>query len=229
MAALLYQTLRESIVSAIRGKIINHEIQPGERIVELELAREFHTSRGPIREALRQLENEGIVEYTRNVGCSVRTFSFWDSYEEYLLRASCEVMSVRILGGEIPEDSLKRLGDILERMKGLPDETFDQVFACDNAFHEELVMMSQMPRMLKAWRELYYSNLLVGYDLVQSKQEVAARQYESHQKIYAACQSGDCEAICTQIKDHYWRTIARMLKAQDVDPSELHNAWNRVF
>ena len=55
MGALLYQTLRESIVDAIRSKIFNHEIKPGQRIVELELAKEFHTSRGPIREALRQL------------------------------------------------------------------------------------------------------------------------------------------------------------------------------
>ena len=61
MGALLYQTLRESIVDAIRSKIFNHEIKSGQRIVELELAKEFHTSRGPIREALRQLENEGII------------------------------------------------------------------------------------------------------------------------------------------------------------------------
>lgn len=46
MGALLYQTLRESIVDAIRSKIFNHEIKPGQRIVELELAKEFHTSRG---------------------------------------------------------------------------------------------------------------------------------------------------------------------------------------
>ncbi len=47
MGALLYQTLRESIVDAIRSKIFNHEIKSGQRIVELELAKEFHTSRGP--------------------------------------------------------------------------------------------------------------------------------------------------------------------------------------
>lgn len=53
MSELLYKTLRESVVNAIRAKIMNHQIRPGERIVELELAQEFHTSRGPIREALR--------------------------------------------------------------------------------------------------------------------------------------------------------------------------------
>lgn len=49
MSELLYQTLRESVVNAIRTKIMNHQIRPGERIVEMELAHEFQTSRGPIR------------------------------------------------------------------------------------------------------------------------------------------------------------------------------------
>ena len=45
MSELLYQTLRESVVNAIRTKIMNHQIRPGERIVEMELAHEFQTSR----------------------------------------------------------------------------------------------------------------------------------------------------------------------------------------
>lgn len=46
MSELLYQTLRESVVNAIRTKIMNHQIHPGERIVEMELAHEFQTAGG---------------------------------------------------------------------------------------------------------------------------------------------------------------------------------------
>lgn len=53
MAAIQFRTLRENVVEEIRNKIINQELKPGERIVELDLAEEFKTSRGPIREALR--------------------------------------------------------------------------------------------------------------------------------------------------------------------------------
>ena len=73
MAALTYKTLAESVADAIRGKIMENRFTPGKRIVEQELADEFQTSRGPIREALRQLESEGMVVYVRNAGCSVRT------------------------------------------------------------------------------------------------------------------------------------------------------------
>ena len=53
MTELGYKTLRESIVDIIRKRIINRELQPGQKIVEQELAKEFKTSRAPIREALR--------------------------------------------------------------------------------------------------------------------------------------------------------------------------------
>ena len=72
MGRLDYRTLRESVADEIRMKIINGELVPGARIVEQELASEFGISRGPVREALRQLEEEGLVEYARNAGCSVR-------------------------------------------------------------------------------------------------------------------------------------------------------------
>ncbi|MCD8084682.1 MAG: GntR family transcriptional regulator, partial [Clostridiales bacterium] len=81
MGRLSYRTLRENIADIIRMKIINQELKPGDHIVEAELANEFGISRGPIREALRQLENEGLIEYTRNVGCSVKQITIQDSYE----------------------------------------------------------------------------------------------------------------------------------------------------
>ena len=155
MGALLYQTLRESIVDAIRSKIFNHEIKSGQRIVELELAKEFHTSRGPIREALRQLENEGIIVYTRNVGCSVKELSFQDSYEVYLLRTNYEVISVRFLQGKIPEDTMQRLEEILDRMKNLTAEEFDQVFEIQGDKENPLLGQAAYICATRALHELY--------------------------------------------------------------------------
>ena len=72
MSEFTFHTLRESITSAIREKILTGELQPGCKLTEQKLAEEFGSSRAPIREALRQLEQEGLIEYSRNVGCSVK-------------------------------------------------------------------------------------------------------------------------------------------------------------
>lgn len=126
MTELGYKTLRESIVDIIRKRIINRELQPGQKIVEQELAKEFKTSRAPIREALRELENEGLVEYVRNAGCSVKEITFEESFEIYLMRANYEIMAVRLLGGKIPEETLQEMEEILERMKSLNVDEYDQ-------------------------------------------------------------------------------------------------------
>ena len=127
MTDLGYKTLRVSSVDIIRIRIINRELQPGQKIVEQELAKEFQTSRAPIREALRELENEGLVEYVRNAGCSVKEITFEESIEIYLMRANYEIMAVRLLGGKIPEETLQEMEKILERMKNLDVDEYDQL------------------------------------------------------------------------------------------------------
>ena len=96
MGKLTYQTLRENVVDVIRMKIFNHELAPGMRIIEQDISDELGVSRGPIREALRQLEQEGLVEYLRTVGYSVKNITLEDIYEIYLLRATYEILAVKL-------------------------------------------------------------------------------------------------------------------------------------
>ena len=127
MAELIYRTLRENIADIIRKRIIYQELEPGQKIVEQDLAKEFKTSRAPIREALRQLENEGLIEYVRNAGCSVKEITLEESFEIYLMRANYETMAVKLMGGNVPEDTICRMEEVLEKMKKLDEEQFDQV------------------------------------------------------------------------------------------------------
>ena len=72
MPKLNYKTLRQEVVDEIRQRILTGDFQAGERIKENEMAQQLGVSRGPVREALRQLEQEGLVQYERNVGCCKR-------------------------------------------------------------------------------------------------------------------------------------------------------------
>ena len=84
----------------------------------------------------------------------MRTFSFWDAYEADLLRTNYEAVSVRLLNGKVPEETIQKMEEILESMRKIPAEEFESVFEYDNRFHEQLVLMSKLPRLAKAWKEL---------------------------------------------------------------------------
>lgn len=213
MTELGYKTLRESIVDIIRKRIINRELQPGQKIVEQELAKEFKTSRAPIREALRELENEGLVEYVRNAGCSVKEITFEESFEIYLMRANYEIMAVRLLGGKIPEETLQEMEEILERMKSLNVDEYDQLFSYDNKFHSCLIRMTGM-------KSLNYGNIVTGYNLASDKKAVIKQQYPIHKELLEACKSRKKEEICRVLSDHYMGTIHRLLKEQGMTEAD---------
>lgn len=221
MAAIYFRTLRENVVEAIRYKIINQELKPGERIVELDLAKEFKTSRGPIREALRQLEHEGLIEYTRNVGCTVKNPDLQESFEVYLIRVSYEILAVKYMGGKVPPETIENMEKVLEKMAGLDEEHYAQVYLYDNEFHGELVKMTELKHLYKLWSELSYGNIVTGYNNAQDKERVVRCQYAVHKEIADACRTGDTAKICKVVSDHYMRTITRLMEEQGVSEDEV--------
>ena len=147
MGKLDYRTLRENVADEIRMKILNGDMKPGDKIIEQELASEFGISRGPVREALRQLEQEGMVEYSRNVGCSVKHIGMDDVYEIYYMRANYEMMAVRLYNAPFPRETIEKMEQVLEQMKQLHKEEYRKVFELDNEFHEAILdLVSFNPR-----------------------------------------------------------------------------------
>ena len=112
MAELIYRTLRENIADIIRKRIIYQELEPGQKIVEQDLAKEFKTSRAPIREALRQLELEGLVNIIPNKGAYVTGISDKDVHDIYMIRSMLEGLCVRWATEHITQEQLEELDEI---------------------------------------------------------------------------------------------------------------------
>ena len=175
MGKLDYRTLRENVADEIRMKILNGDMKPGDKIIEQELASEFGISRGPVREALRQLEQEGMVEYSRNVGCSVKHIGMDDVYEIYYMRANYEMMAVRLYNAPFPQETIEKMEQVLEQMKQLHKEEYRKVFELDNKFHEAILDLVSFMRLKKAWEDLNYGNIVMGYNMaVDSDQYIVS-------------------------------------------------------
>lgn len=218
MGRLDYRTLRENVLDEIRMKILRGELVPGERIVEQELASEFGVSRGPVREALRQMEEEGLIEYARNAGCSVRQIGPEDIYEIYYMRANYEMMAVKLYGSPFPEETLMRMRQILEQMMQLDCSAYREVFELDNRFHEQIMDLVPFQRLKKAWEDLSYGNIVIGYNLFVNRNDVTGIQYRIHEKLLKVCQGGNLEEIVSAILDHYLFGLKKLIgkmKKQD--------------
>lgn len=220
MSKLVYQTLRENVVDAIREKILKRELEPGVRIIEKELSEELGVSRGPIREALRQLEQEGIIEYTRNVGCSVKKVTIQDLYEIYLLRSTYEVLSVRLCGGRMEKKDLAKMEKILARMDN-PDMSYAEISSLDHRFHKIIVDKAESERISKVWTDLDYGSVVEFYMGNFDEKEIAGRQYAIHRELLDACKTSEAETICRAISHHYMASVARYMEKEGIKEEEF--------
>ena len=205
-----HETLREQVCEYIRQRVLRSEYKPGEHIIEKDLSEELGVSRGPIRESLRQLEQEGLVEYRRNRGCIVRRLSATDVEEIFLIRAYLEAASVEHCGGKIPAETLRRMEEVLEQMgahRDSPGEENRAFVDLDQQFHVEIVSACGLQRLFKTWDTM--TSLNFALFLTGQGDEVPLHiQYERHREVYEILARGDREKSMRAIRDHYLKNSA---------------------
>ena len=111
-----YKTIRELLFEHIRDLIISGKLEAGRKLVEEELAEQFNVSRTPVREALRKLEIEGLVQYQPRRGVVVAGFSRDDVDEIYAARAVLEGLAARLAAERATDAEIAELGRRLAQM-----------------------------------------------------------------------------------------------------------------
>ena len=148
-------TLTDQVLKEIREAIRCGKLKPGERLIEMQLAEEMQISRFPIREALRYLEKEGLVETKPFKGSHVAQFTEKDMEELYSLRSSLEELAVRILIENLDEKKIKELETIIQSMqKASLNGNLDQMISEDLRFHQTICELSGHRKLLEIWRTL---------------------------------------------------------------------------
>ena len=154
---IIRKTLREQVVEILRHKILSGEIKPGERIIEAKVAEELKVSRGPLREALRQIEEEGLVVYEAQKGCVVKTMTYKEMQETYLIQSTLEKLAVQMCGGEISKEQDEEMQKLVLSMeKAANQKNLYEVIEFDEQFHECIVKTAHSENFIesgKYWKE----------------------------------------------------------------------------
>jgi DNA-binding GntR family transcriptional regulator len=108
---------QDQVAAAVRQAILRGELRPGERILELQLARQFKVSQGPVREALAALAREGLVVKVAHRGTFVSRLHARDLHELFTLRASLDGFSARLAAERATDEDVEHLRELLERMR----------------------------------------------------------------------------------------------------------------
>lgn len=128
------------IEQALEHLILSGELKPGERLIEIELARRFGTSRGPLREAMQTLSARGLVETVRNRGVIVRAISPREAMELYDVRAAVFGLAGRLLTDRLNDLMLDTMYGFVRDMDGLAKaQSFDEYYRKNLAFHDYLI------------------------------------------------------------------------------------------
>jgi DNA-binding GntR family transcriptional regulator len=143
------------VSEALREAILSGEFEPGERLRTVSLAKRFGSSRTPVREALVQLEGEGLVDIEPRRGALVRSFASADLIDLYEIRALLEPAAARRAAQRIREHQLDRLRALValsDARGGRGRGAIDDQLAWNEEFHAIVVEAAGSPRLSAALR-----------------------------------------------------------------------------
>ena len=209
-------TLVDVVTRALRDAIVEGRLQPGERIRQEAVAREFGTSRIPVREALRQLQSEGLVTLSPNVGARVARLDVGELVEVYLVRERLEPlallhaatgMSAELLdalrGYEVEMEAASKAGDKARWL------------TIDTRFHRETYEAAAMPRLMRLIDQCWDSTHQYRHVYVGTAQRYALAEAD-HRIIIESLARGDGEGAATILQMHIRRVRLTLLDEAEI-------------
>ncbi|HEX9086702.1 MAG TPA: GntR family transcriptional regulator [Arthrobacter sp.] len=196
------KSLREQALSALRIAITSGELEPGRHLVETELSDMLQISRGTLREALRQLEQEGLLSAGPRGRLSVRHLDAKEIRDIFAVRAALESLAARTLC-ELPDRAqvTASLRTAIEAMAAAAKASLEERIESDLEFHRTMCRLTGNETLLHSWESLEGSiRMSIMYAGVE--RAVSNMSVDRHYDIVAAIESGDASLARQTILEH---------------------------
>lgn len=206
---LALQSTPALIADRLRAEILSGAFPADTQLSEMELARQLKVSRGPIREAMQRLIQEGLLRAERNRGVFVVELDHDDARDVYLARGVIERAAAAIVTQEAPEQVFAALQTIVDQLAESLDGVWAEVISHDLAFHQTLVEAAESPRLTRMFRTLLAETQLCLLRLepfYDGRSEVVAE----HQAILDAIRSGNLRDVDRLVRLHMDASAARL-------------------
>jgi len=194
--------LAENLYAQVQMDIIRGVLPAGRKLTEQSLCEQYKVSRTPVREALRQLEIEGLVDNIPNRGAFVVGFTSQDIKDMYELRKTYELQAVKWAIERITDEELEELGEIFEFMEFYTQKKdVDKMLTINSNFHQ-LIYTASRNKMLKQVLSSYqmyikYSRNISAYDA-----DYLETVLKEHRAIYEAFLKKDESAALKAMQEH---------------------------
>lgn len=194
--------LDADVLEVLKEAILDGLFGPGDRLNESRIADQLNISRGPIREALRRLEEMGLVARTPGKGCFVKQFDRKEIEELWTLRAVLEEFAIEIACTTAEGTDLCHLSEIVEEMHLAAKENEKQkLLQLDLDFHDYLLNLANHSLLKRTWEGLgvriqRFLNLQPG--LYEDLDNIA----QTHEPILSALRDGDVSAARQAVRQH---------------------------
>ncbi len=194
--------LRDVVFNTLREAILRGDLQPGERLMELQLAAQLGVSRTPIREAIRMLEQEGLAVTMPRKGAEVAKMTLKGMEDVLEIRTSLDELAARLACERINEEQLIQL-EACKRDFEYCLKTGDvkKIAEADVRFHDVIYEATNNPKLvvlLNNLREQIY-RYRVEYIKDANNHPILIKEHEA---IYEALKQRDQEAAALSIRDH---------------------------
>ncbi|MDU1845399.1 GntR family transcriptional regulator [Niallia alba] len=199
-------SLKDKVKKIIRDEIIINKLKPGDRVVETEVAKRLGISQVPVREALRGLEEEGLIRTVKYKGAFVTEINKTEMYHIFSLRASIETNAIEIITPQLTNQKLGELYDIVEQMKNeKPDYLLQSKLDMD--FHRTIIAWSGIDTYNRIWSMLN-SHIQRYITVLNPEIKIMPEEvYTYHLKLVEVLKQKDIE----KSKEEFWNHIMKMV------------------
>ncbi len=226
---LSHSQLQHLVAERLRAAILDGQIRPGQWLRQRQLAEEFNVSQMPVREALKELASEGLVEHIPYRGVRVVGFTVDDVEDLYAHRSLLEGMAARAAAQSITQEELDKLRSLQQQMIEHVDKQYLADYRVLNRqFHQTIILASRRAYLTRtllqiwdAFPTMLWSNFL--HTAAEPLPERDASDADEHEAVLAALERRDAEQAELLMRHHIQaagRELVAMLRAEESNRPE---------